>query len=201
MNQKMLDLIDTVIGDGELEQEEIDYLKEKATEYGESPIEVVSLAKTMLKQQEGKRKESFEGEVKKCPHCGEPIKGIGRVCGNCNYVFSTSAESLSDLIEEYEGYIVESKIPEYERRRAAESKSIATAVSNTDSSLGKAIGFLTGVFSAETPASKKQLIEKAKGVREKIIRFYGKEPSLQELIEKTAEELGLNKTKKKFGFF
>ncbi len=110
MNQKMLDLIDTVIGDGELEQEEIDYLKEKASEYGESPIEVVSLAKTMMKQQEAKRKETFEGEVKKCPHCGEIINGLSKTCASCGKMINV--ENLEQLMDSFVAGIEGARISE-----------------------------------------------------------------------------------------
>ncbi len=100
MDQRTLDLIDTVIGDGDLEQEELDLLRRKAVEYGDDPVEAVATAKTMLRKNESKRKESFTGEVKKCPHCGEVVDGYAKTCASCGKLIAVG--NLETYMNEYE---------------------------------------------------------------------------------------------------
>ncbi|MBE5742998.1 MAG: zinc ribbon domain-containing protein [Clostridiales bacterium] len=56
---------------------------------------------------EQKRKESYDGEVHKCPHCGEVLKAFETVCPTCNFELREvkSSNAVKDLAEKLQNVI------------------------------------------------------------------------------------------------
>lgn len=110
MTEQIKEYIQTAIGDGELEESEIRFLRKKAIELGDDPDEVIMVAKTENAKLSKQRKQSYVGEIKKCPNCGDTLPSMVSKCPSCGIEINDSKISrTSKLFETY------SKIPDDEK--------------------------------------------------------------------------------------
>lgn len=94
----MLNYLETAIGDGELEDNEISFLRRKAQELDQDPDEVEMTVKTMLAQ----KTNSDKIEKYTCPHCGATISSLVGKCEYCGYELTVreTSQGLKSFTEE-----------------------------------------------------------------------------------------------------
>lgn len=95
-NERLEQLIDAALADGELTEKEKQILFKKAQEMGVDLDEFEMVLDARLvklkKAEEEKAKSSAPksnklGDVKKCPNCGAIVQSYQGVCGECGYAF------------------------------------------------------------------------------------------------------------------
>lgn len=109
MNEGLEKLIDLALADGILTDNERQVLQRKAQELGvdQDEFEMVLKAKIHLAQkvpapplnsqltEQEKSKSSKEGNLKKCPSCGAPVKSFTTKCADCGHEFRDTESSRS----------------------------------------------------------------------------------------------------------
>lgn len=117
--------VDSVLANGELTERSRELLMKKAEQLGvdlldfelelESKIaqKKVSMSGSLPIYSSTSPKSNKEGDLKKCPSCGAPVKSFATKCGDCGHEFSgiKSAASIERLYDELQ------KIEETERSR------------------------------------------------------------------------------------
>jgi len=112
MNEQLEKLIDFALADGVLADKEKELLYRKATELGvdQDEFEMILDAKLHLVQKVAappppqaepqKPKSNKEGDLKKCPSCGAPVRSFATKCSDCGYEFRNieSSNSAKDLV-------------------------------------------------------------------------------------------------------
>lgn len=103
-NERLEQLIDAALADGELTEKEKQILFKKAQEMGVDLDEFEMVLDARLvklkKAEEEKAKSSAPksnklGDVKKCPNCGAIVQSYQAVCGECGYAFENVEANLS----------------------------------------------------------------------------------------------------------
>lgn len=112
MNPELEKLIDLVLADGVLTDKEKEVLQRKAQELNVDmdEFQIVLDAKLHLKQNESppKQKSQKEGEIKKCPSCGAPVKSFSNKCMDCGHEFRYNAlNNLSSNISQSNSRILD----------------------------------------------------------------------------------------------
>lgn len=122
MNPEIEKLIDIALADGEVTEKESAIILRKAQSLGEDKdeVEMVLDGKIALLRKEQNSTQSNlsskskkEGDLKKCPSCGAPVKSFATQCPDCGHEFRgiKSASSIERLYDELQ------KIEESERSR------------------------------------------------------------------------------------
>ena len=123
-NEKLEQLIDAALADGELTEKEKQILFKKAQEMGVDLDEFEMVLDARLvklkKAEEEKAKSSAPksnklGDVKKCPNCGAIVQSYQGVCGECGYAFENiganeASKELTNLLRKAKGEKEMSKI-------------------------------------------------------------------------------------------
>ena len=106
LSEEIEKYIQTAIADGMLEQQEIDLLRRKATEWGDDPDLVEMTVKAELAQKkQASAPESPSvtsvkvGQVKKCPACGAPVESFQTRCASCGHELNN--QQVSGAIKEF----------------------------------------------------------------------------------------------------
>ena len=110
-SEKLENLIEAIIADGEIENSEMVVLKRAAAKEGEDPDELEVVVKGRLAQMKKKTAEPANlpngkyGNVMLCPSCGAQIVGGKAQCPECGYNFTniksnSSAEKLAKGLQE-----------------------------------------------------------------------------------------------------
>ena len=97
LSQEMMYYINMAIGDGKLENKELEFLKQKAVELGDDPIEVEMTATTLATQ----AKKQVMMENTHCPNCGAQLNQMTGECEYCNFSFDDSGDSAQFSQEEF----------------------------------------------------------------------------------------------------
>lgn len=81
LSKEMNDYISLALGDELLEVQEMEFLKRKAQEFGDDPIEVEMTVKNLLAQ----IKKKSDIQQTKCPNCGAFMDQLTQKCGYCGF--------------------------------------------------------------------------------------------------------------------
>jgi len=96
LSQEMMHYINMAVGDGKLESQELEFLKQKAAELGDNPIEVEMTVTTLAAQ--AKKQAMLEKTL--CPNCGAQLNQITGKCEYCNFLFDDSGNSAAQFSQE-----------------------------------------------------------------------------------------------------
>lgn len=119
IHPQMERLVHIALSDGKITEKEKEIILRKAKTLGvdEDETEMILDALVSLRQQKNqnadlsekeienifqeKRKESYVGEVKKCPNCGAEVKSFSAFCSSCGYELSgtKSSNAVKELLE------------------------------------------------------------------------------------------------------
>ena len=97
LSEEMMYYINMAVGDGKLESKELEFLKQKAVELGDDPIEVEMTATTLATQ----AKKHVMMEKTHCPNCGAQLNQMTGECEYCNFSFDDSGDSAQFSQEEF----------------------------------------------------------------------------------------------------
>jgi len=97
LSQEMMYYINMAIGDGKLENKELEFLKQKAVELGDDPIEVEMTVTTLAI----KAKKQVMIEKTHCPNCGAQLNQMTGECEYCSFSFDDSGDGAQFSQEEF----------------------------------------------------------------------------------------------------
>lgn len=96
LSKEMMDYINLALGDDILENQEMEFLKRKAQELGDDPVEVEMTVKTLISQ----IKKQADIEKIKCPNCGAFIDQLTEKCEYCGFEKSITVSAKEEFSKE-----------------------------------------------------------------------------------------------------
>lgn len=205
MHPEIENLINMALADGEVTEKERAIILRKAESLGEDKDEVEMILDgeiALLRKDQNSTqsnlssKSNKEGNLKKCPSCGAPVKSFSNNCLDCGHEFRyNSLNNLSDNISKSNSRVVEISNTPIPINKEAIIEFLAFSIGNVNNKglsyeernawrakLEEAYNKANSIFSKEELVSLKKQYEKK--IDDAITRLNLDDPSINEQWEK-----------------